>query len=157
MSRYIFLIYNFYYLCCTCIDFYDLGVWGGCWFVFYIRRFIYKFLNVCPFDYTAVAINGKVGINPVNRFNYTSWEDVVTPTDRPKSVRNRCVIEFFVALFVLSLCAFDISAGVGAFVIGLSQISSFFSLASQPAEFGVNTNPPNLRTVVKFCQCTKFQ
>ena len=33
---------------------------------------------------------------------------------------------FFVALFVLSLCPFDISVGVGAFVIGLSQISSFF-------------------------------
>ena len=28
---------------------------------------------------------------------------------------------------MLSLCLFDISAGVGAFVIGLSQISSFFS------------------------------
>ena len=28
---------------------------------------------------------------------------------------------------MLSLCPFDISAGVGAFVIGLSQISSFFS------------------------------
>ena len=28
---------------------------------------------------------------------------------------------------MLSLCAFDISVGVGAFVIGLSQISSFFS------------------------------
>ena len=34
---------------------------------------------------------------------------------------------FFVALFVLSLCPFGISVGVGAFVIGLSQISSFFS------------------------------
>ena len=34
------------------------------------------------------------------------------------------------ALFVLSLCPFDISVGVGAFVIGLSQISSFFSLVS---------------------------
>ena len=33
---------------------------------------------------------------------------------------------FFVALFVLSLCPFDIFAGVAAFVIGLSQISSFF-------------------------------
>ena len=32
------------------------------------------------------------------------------------------------ALFVLSLCPFDISVGVGAFVIGLSQISSIFSL-----------------------------
>ena len=31
------------------------------------------------------------------------------------------------ALFVLSLCPFDISVGAGAFVIGLSQISSFFS------------------------------
>ena len=48
---------------------------------------------------------------------------IVTPTDRPKSV-----IDLFVALFVLSLFPFDISAGVGAFVIGLSQISSFFSL-----------------------------
>ena len=28
---------------------------GGCWFVVDIRRFIYKFLNVCPFDYTAVV------------------------------------------------------------------------------------------------------
>ena len=44
--------------------FYDLSAWGGCWFVVYIRRFIYKFLNVCPFDYTAVAGSGKVG--PVN-------------------------------------------------------------------------------------------
>ena len=34
----------------------------------------------------------------------------------------------FVALFVLSLCPFDISVGVGAFVIGLGQISSFLSL-----------------------------
>ena len=32
------------------------------------------------------------------------------------------------ALFVFSLCPFDISVGVVAFVIGLSQISSFLSL-----------------------------
>ena len=57
--------------------------------------------------------------------NHISWVAVVTTTDRPKSVRSRCVIELFVALFVLSLCPFDISAGEGAFVIGLSQISSF--------------------------------
>ena len=36
------------------------------------------------------------------------------------------------ALFVLSLCPFDISVGVGAFVIGLSQISSFFSYCDIP-------------------------
>ena len=45
----------------------------------------------------------------------------------PKSVRNHCVIELFVALFVLSLSPFDISVGIGDFVIGLSQISSIFS------------------------------
>ena len=27
----------------------------------YIRRIIYKFLNVYPFDYTAFAVSGKVG------------------------------------------------------------------------------------------------
>ena len=80
---------------------------------------------MCPFDNTAVAGTGKVG--PINHVNHTSWVAVVTPTDRPKSVRNRCVIELFVALFVLALCPFDISVGVGAFVIGMSQISSFFS------------------------------
>ena len=74
--------------------------WGGCWFVVYIR-FIYKSLNVCPFDYTAVAGSGKVW--PVNQVNHTSWVAVVTPTDRPRSISNRCVIELFVALFVLFL------------------------------------------------------
>ena len=62
---------------------------------------------------------------PVNQVNHTSWVAVVTPTDRPKSVRNRFYSNSFVALFVLSLCPFDISVGVGAFVIGLGQISSF--------------------------------
>ena len=108
-----------------CIDFYYLSAWCGCWFVVYIRRFIYKFLNVCPFDYTAVSGRGKVG--PVIQVNHTSLVAIVTPTDRPKSDRNPCVIELFVALFVLSPCPFDISVCVGAFVIGLSQISCFFS------------------------------
>ena len=62
--------------------------------------------------------------------NHTSWVAVVTPTDLPKSVRNRFLIELFVALFVLSLCPFDIYVGVGAFVIGLGQISSFLSSVS---------------------------
>ena len=53
---------------------------------------------------------------------------VVTPTVRPKSVRNRCVIELFGGVSVLSLCPFYIIVGMRAFVIGLRQISSFFSL-----------------------------
>ena len=49
----------------------------------------------------------------------------MTPTDRPKSVHNRCVIENFGGVFVLSRSFLDFSVGVGAFVIGLSKISSF--------------------------------
>ena len=66
---------------------------------------------------------GRWARKPVN---HTSWL-AVTPTDSPKSVRNCCLIQLYVALFVLSLCPFDISVGVGAFVIGLSQTSSFLS------------------------------
>ena len=39
-----------------------------------------------------------------SRFNHTSWMAVIlTPTDRPKSVRNYCAIEVFGGVFVLSL------------------------------------------------------
>ena len=51
---------------------------------------------------------------------------VVTPTDRPKSVRNCCLIELFCGVVCVVTLPFDISVGVGAFVIGLGQISSFF-------------------------------
>ena len=39
----------------------------------------------------------------VGRFNHTSWVAVVTLTDRPKSVRNRCIIEVFWLLLGLLL------------------------------------------------------
>ena len=48
---------------------------------------------MCPFDYTAVAGEWEGG--PVNKVNLTSWVAVITPTDRPKSVRNCCLIELF--------------------------------------------------------------
>ena len=54
----------------------------------------------------------------------------VTPTDRPKSVRNSCVIKVFGGVFMLSRCFLDCSVGVWGFVTGLSQISSFFSSKS---------------------------
>ena len=53
---------------------------------------------------------------------------VVIATDRPKSVSNRSVIEVFGDDFVFSRCHMDLSLEVGFFfVIGLDQISSFFS------------------------------
>ena len=47
------------------------------------------------------------GWDPVNRFNHTSWVAIVTPADRPKSVRNRCVIEVFGGV----LCVFTLLFG----------------------------------------------
>ena len=86
MSLYIFWIYNIYHLCCTCIDFYDLSARGGVWFVVCIR-FIYKFLNVCPFNCTAVAGSGKTG--PINRrLNYTIVITRCLSSVRPPSVVN---------------------------------------------------------------------
>ena len=55
------------------------------------------------------------------------WVTAVTPTDRPKSDRNNCVIKVFGGVFMLSRCFLDCSVGEGVFVTGLSQISSFFS------------------------------
>ena len=64
---------------------------------------------------------------PLKRFNNTSWAAVVTPTDRPNSVCNRCVIVGLNGVFVLSCCFIGLSVGVGVFVIGLSLIFPFFS------------------------------
>ena len=69
----------------------------------------------------------------------------VTPTDRPKSVRNSCVIKVFGGVFMLSRCFLDCSVGVGVFVTGLSQISSFFSLYKVFVIFALtNDNISNL-------------
>ena len=70
---------------------------------------------------------GRWARKPVN---HTSWVALVTPTDRPTSVRNRCLIELFCGVVCVVTCPFDISVGVGAFVIGLGQISSFLSLTT---------------------------
>ena len=95
-------------------------------------------MKICPLDYTAFADSGKIGI-PVNRFNHTSWVAIVTPTDRPnsvrnrpKSVRNRCVIDIFGGVCTSSRCFRGLSVGVRAFVIGLSQLSSIFSVYMFP-------------------------
>ena len=87
--------------------------------------------------------------NPVNRFNHSSLVAFVTPTDRPMSVRNRCVIEVFGGVFVLSRCLLDFSVGVGAFVIGLSQISFFFSVIKVMAV----EQDSNILYIVNFIFC----
>ena len=101
MSLYI-LIYCFYHLTCLCNNFYGLSALVCCWSSAFIRRIIFKILNVCHFDYTAFAVSGKVGI-PLTGLT-SPVGAIVTPTDHPKSVRDRCLIEVFVGVYVLSRC-----------------------------------------------------
>ena len=74
-------------------------------------------------------MSGKVC--PVKPVNYTSWLAVVTPTDRPKSVRNRYVSNFLWRCLCCHFALFDISAGVGVFVIGLIESDLFLFLLSK--------------------------
>ena len=80
----------------------------------------------CTIDYTKFVVSGK--LERLKLAQPHQLVTVATPTDRLKSVQNRCVIDVFGGVFVLLRCFLDFSVGVGAFVIGLSQISSFFSV-----------------------------
>ena len=110
--------------------FYDLSALVCCWSSVYIRRSIYKSLNVWPFDYTAVAVSGKVELSLTGFGDccYSNWPSSVGP----QSLCNQS----FGGVFVLSRCFLDVSVGVGAFVIGLSQISSLFSYIQLSREKG---------------------
>ena len=77
---------------------------------------------------------------------------IVTPTDRPKSVRNRCVIEVFCVVFVFSSCFVDCSVSVGAFVIRLSQISSFFTSFRRSLSSLHVFNPKNHKMNLIWCK-----
>ena len=81
---------------------------------------------MCPFDYTAVAGYWKVCAQLVG-CSYSNLPSLVGP----QSLCNRTS---WWRCFVLSICPFDISVGVRAFVIGLSQIDLFlFSLVFDPS------------------------
>ena len=68
-------------------------------------RFFFK--NVCPFDCMTFVRKGE-GWSPIP-VNYSSYVDVITNTDRPKSVCNRSVTDHFGGVFVFSLCSFGFS------------------------------------------------
>ena len=59
---------------------------------------LYKEVYLQIFKCVSFWLHGVCGEwegGPVNQVNHTSWVAVVTPTDRPKSVRNCCLIELF--------------------------------------------------------------
>ena len=109
------------------------------WSSAFIRRIIYKFLNVCPFDYTAFAVSGMVGI-PLT--------GLTTPVGWQLTVLSRSAIVVKSKILVAFLCChvafWNFSVGVGAFVIGLSQISSFFSSHLRDVE--ISLDMPVIRT-----------
>ena len=67
----------------------------------------------------------------MNRFNHTSGVIALTLTDRPEAVHNRCVTKFLVPFFRCHVLVWIFCVGVGAFVSGMSQISTFFSYNKQ--------------------------
>ena len=96
----IFLIYFYITIYVHVPYFYDLSALVGCWSSVSIRRIIYKFLNVCPFDYTAVAVSGKVERSETGLTTPIAWMlSVTSAIDRPKSVPqlpcNRMCISIF--------------------------------------------------------------
>ena len=121
------LIYGFYHLTSLCNNSYGLSALVGCWYSIFIRRIVYKFLNACPFDYTAFAVSWKVEILLSGLTTPVGWLSL-PPTDRPKSIRKRCVIEVVGAVCLLSCCFLCFYVCVRDFVTGLGQISSFFSI-----------------------------
>ena len=59
---------------------------------------LYKEVYLQIFKCVSFWLHGCCGEwegGPVNQVNHTSWVAVVTPTYRPKSVRNCCLIELF--------------------------------------------------------------
>ena len=59
---------------------------------------LYKEVYLQIFKCVSFWLHGCCGEwegGPVNQVNHTSWVAVVTSTDRPKSVRNCCLIELF--------------------------------------------------------------
>ena len=73
-----------------------------------------------------IFVNNLVTIRTSS--HHTSWVALISPTDRPKSVRNLhvWVIEVFVGVYILLCCIFWCPVGIGASVIDKSQIFSFF-------------------------------
>ena len=80
------------------------------------------------------SFRGKLdGLDPINRFNHTSWVDVVTSADHPKSVRNRSVIKVLVTfLYCHFVSLFNFSVGVEAdlsvLIVSLYGVKSIISM-----------------------------
>ena len=78
----------------------DLSTLVGCCYTVYIRRithFILFLMHVLliPQLFRLYCREGQLGTRKPVQVNHISWTAVAIPIDRPKSVRNFCVIEVF--------------------------------------------------------------
>ena len=64
----------------------------------------------------------------IQRIHYTFLLNFVSEEQNFVQMNySKCELQFLQNKCYIQFCHFDISVGVGAFVIGLSQVSSFFS------------------------------
>ena len=69
------------------------------WLLLFCTPSVLRILfRVCCHDSVQLPFDWKMNLLFI-RFNHTSWVMVVTATDSPKLVRNRCVIEVFGGVF----------------------------------------------------------
>ena len=83
-----YIIFINYAVCVLIFMTSPFGVAVGLYKEVYLQIFkcVYFWLHGCCGEWEG---------GPVNQVNHSSWVAVVTPTDRPKSVRNCCLIELF--------------------------------------------------------------
>ena len=95
------------------------------------------------------------------RDNHTSLVAVATPTDRHKSVRNRCVIKLFVGVFVLSRCFVDIVDCCALKFCHMTEPDFFlFLLNDKTVIWAIALLQPTLKktsTLQKPSKCVKFR
>ena len=113
-----------YYYTCLCATFF---MTSPLWFAPSLCKEDYLHIFKCVSFWVHGFCGKSEGCVTVNRLNHTSWIPVVTPTDRPNSVRNHCVIEVLRWRFCGVHWFSEFSVGIRVFVIGLSQISFFYS------------------------------
>ena len=110
---------NTYYLCCLCIYNNDLSAWCSCWFVVYLQF-------VKNMSFWLQDCRGELEGWARKPLNHTSLVAVVSPTYRPKSARNRRVIDILRYLCVVTLPSWHFF-WYKAYVLELSQVSFLFS------------------------------
>ena len=107
VKRYRYFWYIIHITIYVCVlHLYDFSNLVGCSSSVSIRR------SLQILKYTSFWLHSFYGqwdvLVPVKRFNHKRLMGGIIPTDRPKLIRNRCVIEVFVGVFCVVNCFFKI-------------------------------------------------